>query len=674
MEDPADNLFIRFSLQYIGVFSTLAVVAMVVSGFLVINVISTIVLEQKRQIGVMKSLGATRLDNFMMYGGIAFVYGLIGMVPGVLLGVPLGYQLARLFASMGPNALIEEFSISPLGVALGVGMGLLVPVLFALIPVYVGTRVTILEAMTDLGISTTYGGSRIARLVGALPLPINARQALSSVIRKKWRVAFTVATLMFAVAAFMGVFAVVYNLNRVLSGVFDAYGFDIQAIPTDIQSFDEVKGLILDGVEGVGAVYPSSSLAVQVEGYTDQFLGGDQLQVIGLDPTTDSFRLDLKEGTAWQGDPTREGIVLSTGVAEQLGKHAGDTLVVAAGGKAVELDIIGIDRFPFDQAFMEWQALARLGGLSVDAPRPNQYMALVQVDGYSGTLPGGEAVAVGFDEQIVGFLTFESGAAFTAAQPSVIVSTDMAANGGYQVGDDLTLSVGGNTETYPIVGVFNLPPQAVSEGDPADVIGIYWEALAALEGRDLEGEPAPNAFLIQLEDPDATSDQADEVVKAISEVLVERGITANYINQIALVEENAEQMLMFGMLFNMTSFVMAAVGAIGLLSTLSMSVFERQKEIGVMRSIGAGSGTVAGQFLVEGLLVGFIAWLIGVPVSYVLGMGLLQAMPFGFIKFSYPLINPIIGLIGILIIAAAASLWPSISAARRTVSQIIRYQ
>ena len=50
--------------------------------------------------------------------------------------------------------------------------------------------------------------------------------------------------------------------------------------------------------------------------------------------------------------------------------------------------------------------------------------------------------------------------------------------------------------------------------------------------------------------------------------------------------------------------MMAAVGAIGLLSTLSMSVFERLREIGVMRSIGASSFTVAGQFLTEGMLVG----------------------------------------------------------------------
>ena len=127
-------------------------------------------------------------------------------------------------------------------------------------------------------------------------------------------------------------------------------------------------------------------------------------------------------------------------------------------------------------------------------------------------------------------------------------------------------------------------------------------------------------------------------------------------------------------MMNMTSAVMAAVGAIGLLSTLSMSVFERQKEIGVMRAIGAGSATVAGQFLVEGIVVGLIAWIIGVPLSYGLGRALLGALPFGFIDFSYPLIAPLIGLIGMTFVATVSSLWPSIGAARKTVSEIIRYQ
>ncbi len=128
-------------------------------------------------------------------------------------------------------------------------------------------------------------------------------------------------------------------------------------------------------------------------------------------------------------------------------------------------------------------------------------------------------------------------------------------------------------------------------------------------------------------------------------------------------------------MFNLTSVVMALVGAIGLLATLSMAVLERQKEIGVMRSLGAGSSTIVIQFLVEGILVAVIAWLFGLPLSYFVGNAIHAAVELeSFFHFDYPILVAIQGLIGIIALAGIASVWPSIAAARKTVSDILRYQ
>jgi putative ABC transport system permease protein len=120
---------------------------------------------------------------------------------------------------------------------------------------------------------------------------------------------------------------------------------------------------------------------------------------------------------------------------------------------------------------------------------------------------------------------------------------------------------------------------------------------------------------------------------------------------------------------------MAAVGAIGLITTLSIAVFERQKEIGIMRSVGARSPVIIVQFLVEGVFIGLLAWLVAVPLSVALAWGLTNILPFGdFIAFVYPPIMIPLGFIGILIIATISSVWPSVSAARKTVANILRYQ
>ena len=57
---------------------------------------------------------------------------------------------------------------------------------------------------------------------------------------------------------------------------------------------------------------------------------------------------------------------------------------------------------------------------------------------------------------------------------------------------------------------------------------------------------------------------------------------------------------------------MAAVGVIGLTGTMSINVLESTREIGVMRAIGASDGAVAQVFIVEGLVIGLLSWLLAV--------------------------------------------------------------
>jgi putative ABC transport system permease protein len=131
---------------------------------------------------------------------------------------------------------------------------------------------------------------------------------------------------------------------------------------------------------------------------------------------------------------------------------------------------------------------------------------------------------------------------------------------------------------------------------------------------------------------------------------------------------------MFGSIFQIAAIVMAVIGAIGLLSTLSMSVFERLREIGIMRSIGAGSLTVGSQFLTEGLIVGLSAWIVAVPLAYLIAGGLIASLEIEIEGVGFDSSALLIGLIGMLVITVLASLGPSLSAARKTVSEILRYQ
>ena len=65
---------------------------------------------------------------------------------------------------------------------------------------------------------------------------------------------------------------------------------------------------------------------------------------------------------------------------------------------------------------------------------------------------------------------------------------------------------------------------------------------------------------------------------------------------------------LFILIFLLMILIVSVVGALGLFGTLSMNVLERRREIGVMRTVGASTGTILWTFLLEGLLLGLLGW------------------------------------------------------------------
>ena len=61
------------------------------------------------------------------------------------------------------------------------------------------------------------------------------------------------------------------------------------------------------------------------------------------------------------------------------------------------------------------------------------------------------------------------------------------------------------------------------------------------------------------------------------------------------------------------------VSAIGIINTMLMSIYEREKEIGVMKVIGASIKDVRSLFLIESGFIGFFGGVIGLLIS--LGVG-----------------------------------------------------
>ncbi|MDD6071162.1 MAG: FtsX-like permease family protein, partial [Clostridiales bacterium] len=69
------------------------------------------------------------------------------------------------------------------------------------------------------------------------------------------------------------------------------------------------------------------------------------------------------------------------------------------------------------------------------------------------------------------------------------------------------------------------------------------------------------------------------------------------------------------------------VAAISIANTMTMSIYERTKEIGVMKVLGCGLGNIRSMFLAEAAFIGFLGGIVGIVFSYTLSLVLNKVAP-----------------------------------------------
>ncbi len=130
-------------------------------------------------------------------------------------------------------------------------------------------------------------------------------------------------------------------------------------------------------------------------------------------------------------------------------------------------------------------------------------------------------------------------------------------------------------------------------------------------------------------------------------------------------------------LLGIMAIIIGAVGSIALSGALSLSVMERRREIGVMRAIGASSGVIARLFVGEGVLLGWLSWLIALPLGLPAGRLMLRGLgaAIGFdLVYNYTPAGAIYWLFIITILSILASWFPARGATRISVRESLAYQ
>jgi putative ABC transport system permease protein len=128
-----------------GLLDVLASIGVIVAALGVINTLMMNVLERRREIGALRSIGMTRAQIIRMILAEAGAMGAIGAV----FGIGFGILLSRVFVE-GMKVMTGyrlEFSLPLQSLLLGLAIALIVSQVAALYPAWKGSRVNIVEAI-----------------------------------------------------------------------------------------------------------------------------------------------------------------------------------------------------------------------------------------------------------------------------------------------------------------------------------------------------------------------------------------------------------------------------------------------------------------------------------------------------------------------------------------------
>ena len=190
--------------------------ALLLSGILVVNLVSAMLTGQVREIGVMKAMGARPGQIAAMYLTLALLLGVIACVISIPVAAVLGYMYADFTAGI-LNFDVAGFRIPLWAFGLQLAVGALLPVFAAAIPVVRGCRISVSEALRDLGIAGRHDGASSRFLSGIDGLSRPLLLSLRNAFRRRQRMMLTLATLSVGGAVYLGAI----NLRAAVAGSVD---------------------------------------------------------------------------------------------------------------------------------------------------------------------------------------------------------------------------------------------------------------------------------------------------------------------------------------------------------------------------------------------------------------------------------------------------------------------
>lgn len=224
----------------------------------------------------------------------------------------------------------------------------------------------------------------------------------------------------------------------------------------------------------------------------------------------------------------------------------------------------------------------------------------------------GRATIYGLDPAVMPDILTLTDGAYPKSTNSVLIGPQLAERWELKIGSRLDIgdSDEGSTTTVRVVGILEERGMSMDLSTDSAIVGT--EKLF-IDIYDTEGEYGQvNIVLDDIDDADAATAEIEDQLNKKEDV-------------VSVSDSSRMMETITSTLGTLTTFVMAIAGisllvaAVSIFNVMMMSVTERIREIGILRSIGTQKNEVRRMFIYEAAILGIVGAAIGAAASLVLG-------------------------------------------------------
>ncbi|MBA3489199.1 MAG: ABC transporter permease [Longispora sp.] len=350
------------------------------------------------------------------------------------------------------------------------------------------------------------------------------------------------------------------------------------------------------------------------------------------------------------------GIALITGVSVLLTSVKASITQTIDKGLSAELIVSGQQTGPlaptFDRAALirmaDVQGVSSVNGMYYDAVSVNDKPSFV---GVITDLPAATSVMK---------IEKRQGAVGQLQPGQALTSEKVAAEKNLKVGSPITVQLSrGEPATYTISGIYA----------DNEVLANFGFLLPDDTTKDFL-VPSPVQAYIKLADgADITNVKAqiDTILADSPEVSVND--RSSFVKQTTSI---FDALLVFVQILLALAIIIAVIGVI---NTLVLSMFERTRELGLLRAVGMGRAQIMTMVTVESIVISVFGALLGIGVGAGLGAAVVQALrDEGFSTLALPWGQMFAYVLLAVIVGVLAAIIPAIRAARTDILKAIAYE